>query len=133
MTERLIAVRSDETVEFEYKGVIFKIGVLPRNIYGKFTSVAAKLNSGKLRDGELFDVQWEVVRHGVKGHDGLCFSDGSDVPFKDQMHRGGNGKTMIVSEETMDIYYASKLIDTLSANVVSGGASGKVSDQSEES
>jgi hypothetical protein len=73
--ERLVAVRSNATIDFEYKGVTFKVGILPRHIYGKFMSVATKINSGKLKDGELFDAQYEAVKYGIKGHENFLFAD----------------------------------------------------------
>jgi len=130
MTEKLIAVRSNATVDFVHKGVTFKIGILPRHIYGKFMSVSMKINKDKLKDGELFDAQYEVVKYGVKGHEEFCYADGDAVPFKEEVVHGKGGRVTCVSEETMSIYYASKVIDALSMHIATGA--GDSGDQGNE-
>lgn len=130
--EKLICVRPDHTVDFEYSGGVFKIGVLPRNIYAKYVDAGTKQLKGKMTGADMVDVQFDVVRYGIKGHSGLFFEDGEEVPFKTSKKRNGNEVFEVVSDETLEIYYATGLLTALFGRLTAGDTDPKVGDGDED-
>lgn len=119
---RLVAVRPDATTDFEYCGVTFKIGVIPRHIYSKYVDIGMKAGRGKSSGEELFNCQCEVVQWGVKDHSGFFFDEAGDeeVKFKKKKVVNKYGTNHIMDDETLQIYYASGLIGPLSTRIFSG-------------
>lgn len=130
MAKRLVAVRPNSTIDFEYEGVTFEIGIVPQHVYSKWVTIGQKmLNKKQAIDGdELFSVQSEIVKWGVKGHKDFCFEDGEEVPFQQKKVTIGNKTHMVVSDETMEIYYSSKIIQGIYADIINGG---KIKDEDE--
>jgi len=119
---KLVCVRPDHTVEFKYQGGVFQIGIIPRTIYAQFIDAGQRQVAGKASGEDMLNIQLDVVKYGVKGHSGLEFEDGSEVPFKVSKSRL-NGKNMeVVADETLDIYYASGLLTGLFQKISSHGA-----------
>ena len=92
----------------------FSIGIIP---FGKRTEIQSKAYfDGKAESGDelklVLEQGYEFVRWGVKGHSGLTFEDGSEVPFVMDEKEG------CVSAETMAVYAATPtLLVKLSSEV----------------
>lgn len=113
MGERLVCVRPGDTVDFEYGGGIFKVGIMPRDIYAKWLDLGQKQVKGKATGREIVEAQMLVVKHCVKGHSGLEFSDGSEVPFE----KDNQG---LVAQATLDVYYATGILGPLASRSANG-------------
>ncbi len=102
----MLVVNPGSTKTVEIDGAKFKIGILP---FGKKVEIQAaahfireKTNPEQVR--EIFKVNYEYVRWGVKGHSGVQFQDGSEVPFKSVKEKLGDVEYDVVAPETMEIY-----------------------------
>jgi hypothetical protein len=107
--ERLVCIDPAETRAYRIGGGTFKLGVLPRDIYGRFLKAKKDLD---------FEDFWEAVRHGVQGHEGLVYPDGKPVLFKQEKDRRGR---LVVSEETMGVYHATGIVTELASEVFTKG------------
>ena len=117
MTNKLVAVRPNATVDHEIDGVIFKIGIVPQNIHAKWVEVVRR----KDFKGDLyFNACNDVVRWAIKGHENFLYDDGEEVPFGQKKSVVGGKTTMIVDDATMEIYYSSKVIQDLSTRIMGG-------------
>jgi len=125
MSDRLVCTRPNATVDFEYQGGTFKIGILPRSIYAEFVEAGSKQLKGKMNGADMLDLQFKIIKHSVKGHSGLVFSDGSEVPYN-QDDKG------LVAADTLDIYYSTGLLPDLFNRVVTGGDNASPKEQSAE-
>jgi hypothetical protein len=116
MATKLVCTRIDSTKEFSLQGGKFKIGILPRGIYADFVEAGQKQVNGSMSGSEMLDLQTKIVKHAIKGHTGLEFEDGTDVPFETD----AKGQ---VSDATIEIYYATQIIQDLFNRVVTGESS----------
>lgn len=118
MAEKLVCVRPDATHDFQYKGGTFRIGVLPRSIYAKFIDAGSKQLKGKASGEEMLEIQTEIVRYGVKGHTGLEFDDGEEVPFRVSKKKLNGVIYEVVDDATIEIYYATGLLSGLFSKII---------------
>ena len=116
----MIVVNPKATKEITIKDAKFNVGIVP---YGKRMEIES-LVSGKNENMTpevmkiLMSQGAEFVRWGIKGHSGVKFTDGSDVPFKSKKEKIGEIEYDIVSDDTMEIYGATPgLISELAAAV----------------
>lgn len=95
----LITANPGATREVEIRGAKFTIGIVPKDVYFDiFDMRGAGLNFEKL---------YKAVRYGVRGHAGILFEDGTEVPFETQKDAKGRE---IVNEKTMEIYLSAGVI-----------------------
>jgi len=124
----------NSTTEWEHEGGKFEIGLLPRSIYAKFMGVSAKFSADaeKMNYEDLIEAQMNVIRWAVKGHSNLAFSNGKEVPFNTEETEIGGRKYTIVSDSTLDVYFATNIWSALaikcSGQEVSGDE-GKAQDE----
>jgi hypothetical protein len=119
----LVAVRPDSTIDFEFKGVTFEIGIVPQHVYGKWIEIAAKYQSGKIKGEDLLEAQKEIVRYAVKGHRDFKYSSGEEVPFKTSKANVRGKNYAVVADETLEIYFSTKIITELATEIMNGADS----------
>lgn len=118
--DKLVAVRPNATVDVVIGGVTFKVGILPQHIQAKWIEIGSKMSNNNYSGKELLDVQREVVQWAVKDHEGLCYEDGEEVPFNTKKVNRGGKNYMVVADDTLDVYYASRITQDLSIKIVNG-------------
>lgn len=116
----MILLNPKSTKEVQVDGKKFKIGIIP---FGKRTEIQSAAHFNKdLKDRDqvlgLMQQSYEYVRWGVKGHTGLSFDDGAEVPFLTEKEKLGSIEYDVVSRETMEVYAANpKLLAELCGEV----------------
>lgn len=100
MAEPFVCINPDEVRDFEYQNGIFKLGVLTKDVYARCTDT---------RSRKTFDMSYLAVKHGVKGHENLEFTNGAEVPFETEEVKG----VTVVSEKTMSVYQSAGLVVAL--------------------
>lgn len=111
----MVCINPDEIREYETGGGKFRIGVLTKDIASK---VLAEINAKN-----FLEAHWLACRHGVKGHEGLAYADGTAVPFI--MEKDAKGRE-VVAEKTLNVYLVSQVLIELGAEIVDRGAGPKV-------
>ncbi len=111
MEKIVFALAEDDTIDFKYGGVKWKIAPLPFIIKKRLTkeSSVALNNSDKVSD--LIDVAMDAVKYGLKGWDGLRYSNGEVaqcVLMKDK-----NGIECL-DPKCIEMIYRTSAFDTLS-------------------
>lgn len=98
----------------------FTIGIIP---YGKRLDLEALAYfNGDAKTKEevqnLLIQNFEFVRWGVRGHSGVTFQDGSEVPFESKKEKLGEVEHAVVSDGLMEIYGATVgLLTTLAKEI----------------
>ena len=108
------AVNPKSTTKVNVGGVEFTVGIIP---YGKKLEIEASgyaramSGSATMTEQEalgLMKQSLEYVRWGIRGHAGFTVADGSPVPFIGEKVMVGGHEIEIVSQETLEIYGATK-------------------------
>lgn len=107
---KLVCINPNEITKWEFGGAEFDIGVLPRAISRLI------LCDGKDPQQNL-DNTFTIVKWGCKGHKNLPYGDGSEVPFTTTKETLNGKEYDVVSEETLDMYHASDIINPLAFRV----------------
>jgi hypothetical protein len=130
----MLGIDVNETREVTIGDAVFSIGILPYRIKIKLDSCMAGQYAGKTKE-EIDKVVSEnletvivrnadYVRYGVRGHKGITTKDGKEIPCVMSSERVGTREVPVVSDETMDLYFAAGVFPelikaVLSANEVS--------------
>ncbi|MFA5115690.1 MAG: hypothetical protein WC486_00200 [Candidatus Omnitrophota bacterium] len=132
----ICAIDPSEIVEVEVLGIKFQVGVIPFRRFNEIQNRVAVINkenlvsAGPEKQAELLnvlinDTLIEYVRWGIKGHSGLSFKNGKEVPFVTAKEKVGGKEYDVVAEETLQVYNSIGIMAQLAEVVVK---SNKLSD-----
>lgn len=111
---KLVCVNPASIRDYEAGGGVFKLGVLPKDIHMSLVQAGSNMKMEDL---------WKAVKYGVKGHSGLVFEDGTEVPFEAETD---GKKRVVVGEKTLEVYLHSRLIGELANELILKGSGPKV-------
>lgn len=114
---KLVCVNPDATRDYEYEGATFKIGVLKEAVALKVYELQ---NQEKPIEAILL-----ACRYGIKGHSGMVYEDGSEVPFETETDSKFGSK---VSERTMMTYWTAfpEAVSEMAGEILKRGEGPKV-------
>ena len=110
--KKIVAISDGDIISFEYGEIIWKIAPLPFGIKKQLTKRSAEAVSKKDGVADLVDVALDAIRYGLKGWEGLRFSNGEDVKFSLTKDKAGYER---LDEKSIEILYKTSAFDKLAS------------------
>jgi hypothetical protein len=107
----IVAFDDNDTVSFEYGGVIWKVAPLPFGIKKSLMGRSATAIQSNSNIADLVDVAIDAIKYGLKGWNGLKYSDGRDVACV--LTKDKNGVECL-DQKCVEMIYRTSAFDKLS-------------------
>ncbi len=109
--KKVIAFEANEIFSFEYGGVIWKVAPLPHGIKKRLSKESTVAIQSKATIGDMIDVCMDAIKYGLKGWEGLNYSDGR--PVSCVLTKDKNGVECL-DEKSIEMIYRTSAFDEIS-------------------